>query len=593
MRVRSFGFLILVLAGVVPLVIFGYVAVDRSRDTAADEVRAGNARVAHAVAGRVGAFLESEDRILASLGASATHTREARRAGMVLEAHSLANAHVREPAIYVGGAVWAGAAVEGRDAMVAKAMAEGGARSPVTVDAQHGTGYAMTIAQRIELAGKHEGVIVADIDLVGLWPPINQVRVGDTGFVRLLSGGGELLAHGNPEERRHVFDPDREVDRKLVAAARAGRMGRNQSGEEVVASVADVPGTDWVVVVEQSASEAFAAARVLTRNLIIFAGAALIVLAVLGLYLGRKLVRPIERLRAHTALLGQGDLDARIDAGTRLVEIRALADGLNDMAASLDELQREAQARERLTTFARIAAGLAHDLRVPIESVRAACEAVLMAPGDDSSVRILETISKRDLPRLKEFVDDLRMLSRTGVSELVTEDFDAAELARDLAEELGTYAKWRGVSFVAEGERAPVAASQKLVRRAIFNLASNGADACLEKGRGGTVSIRVEAAGDRVRIEVADTGVGIPPDRVSHLLGGDFASTKRTSGIGLGLGVARHVARTHGGELGVESELGAGTRFVLTLPRDLLVEADPSELKGNDYGGERGASIAI
>lgn len=584
MRVRTYGLLVLAAAGIAPLATFGYLAVMRSERTAIEEVRTGNSRVALGIAARVGAYLESEEKLLATAAASAAQTRDAAAAARTLDAFSLGNPHFHAPVLVrPDGVMWGepGALEPGYREL----LASGRTRSAVGGAPAGGAGNAMTIAQPVLVAGKPEGTAVATIDIVGVWPPVNAVRVGKTGFVRLISGDGQLLAHGNPEERRHVFDPDPDKDRAMIAAARAERITTNQQGDEVVASVAEVPGTDWTVMVEQSTVEAFAPTRAMRRDLFIFGGLAVVLVVGLGLLLGRTIVNGLERLRAHTRVLARGRLDQRAGTRSSLVEVRALATSLDEMAASLDRLQVEARARERLTTFARIAAGLAHDLRQPIEAVRAACDAMLKTPDDHGARQALAGVHRLDLPRLREFVDDLRLLSQRGVVDLECDTVEPVDLVREVAVHLRSYAKWEGVDFQAGGGSPAVLANRKLLRRALFNLGANAADACLQKGPGGSVAFEVAPEAGSVRFEVTDSGVGIAPERFPELLTGDFASTKRTSGIGLGLGVARQVADAHGGKLAIESEVGVGTTFVLYVPIHVDAAAKaPSRVEGEAHG---------
>jgi signal transduction histidine kinase len=486
----------------------------------------------------------------------------------MLEAFSLGNPHFHSPVLVrPDGALWGEAG--SLEPTFRALLASGAARSGVGPPPDGGVGNSMTIAQPVLVAGSPHGTAVATLDLVGVWPPVNAVKIGNTGFVRLLSGDGQLLAHGNPEERRGVFDPDPATDQALIAAARARRLATNQQGQEVIASIAEVPGTEWVVIVEQSSAEAFAPARAMRRDLFIFAGIVVVLVIGLGFALGRTIVTGLERLRTHTKVLARGELDKRAGTQSRLVEVRALAEALDEMAASLDALQREARARERLTTFARIAAGLAHDLRLPIEAVRGACDAVLKHPDDEGARDLLAGVHRRDLPRLREFVDDLRLLSQRGSMDLELDSIETQVLLSDVAQHLGTFTKWEGVEFESDGESPALLANRKLLRRALFNLGANAADACLEKGPGGRVVFAVSAVGDSVRFDVTDSGVGISSERVPELLTGDFLSTKRSSGIGLGLGVARQVAEVHGGTLHIDSEVGVGTTFALHIPANV------------------------
>ncbi len=569
MRVRAYGLMVLGAAGVLPMVAFGYLAIGRSQETAIQEARQGNRRLATAIAGRIGAYLDNEKRLLDGAG-MASLLAQPREAQLFLDAFALTYPHVHDIVIYQGEQVHAGRAADAEsEALRRRAVGGSVAWSPVRRASTGQSGpfaHTIAVAEPIVVAGRTEGVLVAHLDLVGLWPPVNAVHVGKHGFARLVAADGQLLAHGDPEERRFVFRDDPEAELALVAAAREGRIARNQHGQSILATAANVPGTDWMVTIEQPVAEAYAAANAMRRDLWILVVVALVVVLLVGLLLGRRIVKPLERLRAHTRLLGRGELEVRIDPHTSIGELRELAEGMNEMAASLAQLEQDARARERLTTFARIAAGLAHDLRLPIEAVRTACDAMVANPGDAGAVELVRTVHRRDLPRLKEFVDDLRMLSQRGAGSLQAEQVDPAQLAGDVVQHLAGYAKWRGTQFAAEGTAPPIEVNRKLLRRALFNLAANGADACGVTGPGGKVTISVSERNDQVCFEVSDTGAGIDPERLPSLLAGDFASTKRSSGIGLGLGVVRHVAEVHNGHLSVESEVGVGTTFRLTLP---------------------------
>jgi signal transduction histidine kinase len=111
-----------------------------------------------------------------------------------------------------------------------------------------------------------------------------------------------------------------------------------------------------------------------------------------------------------------------------------------------------------------------------------------------------------------------------------------------------------------------------LAYRAVLNLAGNAADACLAKGPGNQVTLEVTDSDDKqwVEFRVMDTGIGISFEHLEVLEGGDFNSTKRSTGVGLGLGVVRQVATSHQGELIMESNVGLGSTFTLRLPRGLV-----------------------
>jgi len=574
-RARTYGLALLIAVGLVPLGVFGYLAVTRSERGSIRQVQNANRRLARLVAERVAAYVESERKVLTAIGAAALLAHDPSEAAATLQAYGLEHQYFHRLEVYrKAGVAWAAQEGPARDAqtaeLVARALAGQSARSGVSPARAHRAGafaHTMMLAEPVVIAGRREGAVVAELDMVGIWPPINSVRVGRTGFVRLLTVEGELLAHGDPEERRFVFSEDPDGGAALIVGALLEQVVANQQGDKVVASLAFVPGLDWVVVVEQAVDEAFEAPSVIRRTLIIFAAAALAAVLLLGLLLGRSVVRGLEELREHTRVLADGELDARVQPDSRLVEVRALARALNDMAASLSHLQEQARARDRMATFAQISAGLAHDLKAPIEAVRGAFEALQGDPTDESVQQLVHRVRDRDLPRLKDYMDDLHRLSARGDLGREIARVAPAGLVADLVEDLRAIPKWREVSFVGRGEAAEVSMDRKLVRRAVYNLAANGADACLEAADAGTVTIEVEGKNGEVAFRVIDTGIGISPDRVEKLATVDFSSTKRSTGVGLGLGVVRQIAQAHGGRLEIESEEGAGSTFSLVLSR--------------------------
>ena len=573
MRVRTYGLILLTLVGIAPLAIYGIIALARAQDTSAEQVQEGNRRAARAIAGRIGAYANSESALVAAVGAAVWHARGPHARQLVLDAYQLDYSHLYDLVVYDdAGQIIAGRVPEiSADlyrSFAARALAGERARSNIEAASASRELFAqtITIGEPIVIAGKREGAIVARYDLVGIWPAVDSVRVGKTGVVRLLAHDGSLLAHGDPEERRFVFEEDANRDRELVAGALLGKTVVNRQGEEILAALAFVPDFPAIVVVEQSVLEAFADIRSMQINLVLLAGGALAFAIALGLAFGRKLVQPLEALRAHTRELA-GDLQRKPTLRTNLVEIRALADALDDMARALFDEREQTRMRERLTTFARVAAGLAHDLRLPIEAVHSAMELISARPGDPAAQRLLGRIREREVPRLKRFIDDLHRLAHKGNLGLEYERVEPRALLDEICAELASAPKWYGVSFEIRGTAGPASLDRNLVRRAIVNLAGNAAEACLELAPGGKVTIELHEDGAMLEIRVADTGAGLTPERVAALSHSDFQSTKRTTGVGLGLGVVRQVLAAHDGNLTIASTVGEGSVFTMRLPR--------------------------
>jgi signal transduction histidine kinase len=572
-RVRTFALALLVVLGLVPLAGFSFLAIQRSEQTAIGEVRASNRRLARSVADRIGAYASAQGELLHVIGAAALKAGSTAEAQGLLEAFAIEFRYLHDLAVFRSdGSRVAGVAVPDRyGALLARALAEQAGEAPIEAAQEKDGRFAHTqfVAEPVFAAGKHLGAITATIDLVHTWQPINAVQVGQRGFARLISFEGTLLAHGDPEERRFVYADNHGRESRIVAGALLGNVVANHQGVQVVTAAALVPGRPWSVLIEQPVHEAFAAARAMKSDLAWLGSIVIVTVLVAGVVLGRRLVASLERLRAHTGILARGKLDARIDESGPVIEIQVLGQALNEMAGSLKQLHEEAQARERLSTFARVAAGLAHDLRQPIETVRAACAGMMADPTDPGARKLFEFMSDRELPRLKRYVDDLRRIANEGEVQLAPSELDPRALADDIVHDLVSSPKWSQVTFQADGMASAFIADKNLIRRAVYNLAANAADACVSKGPENRVTIEVSDTEDGLWVEfrVSDTGGGIAPPMLEALLKGDFRSTKRSSGIGLGFGVARHVAQAHGGQIVAHSSVGDGSRFSLQLPK--------------------------
>jgi signal transduction histidine kinase len=598
MRVRYFGILLLIGIGVLPIVSAGLWIVRRAEQTALEEVRNGNSGVAKEAAAHIGTFIENQYVLLRALGAPLSHSAGLGRHQLnrILKNYRILFPTLRSLDLVGLDAECtelATSRLEGEirkrcdDPAVTTAAKSGVYRGDIALTSDFAP--VMTIAIRVEVAGEPLGVAVADVDMVGIWQTVKLVRVGQTGYARLLTVDGTLIAHGDPEERRRVFLREKDPNAALIRAAPAmlGARYTDDQNRDVIALAADVAKVGWTVVVEQPIAEAFGGASLMRQDLWRAVVLAAIFAITLGFLVGRKPISSLEDMRRHALEVAKGNLEARIQNIHWLAELKQLAVAMNDMAAALHKLQEEMKSQERLNTFARVAAGLAHDLQTPIESIRGACDLVLARPQDEGAREMLQSAARSQLPRLHRYVRDLRRLAHDGKVPLELQSINPRALAERIARDAGASPKWLGVEFAADGQATNLWADESLIARAISNLVANAADACVQRRPPqGTVTVRVMDADDMdaLIIEVEDTGVGIPREKLADLMVNDFRSTKRNSGVGLGLGVARHVASSHGGSITAESEEGKGSTFRVRIPRQAVagVAADVALRKGGN-----------
>lgn len=275
---------------------------------------------------------------------------------------------------------------------------------------------------------------------------------------------------------------------------------------------------------------------------------------------GRAL-SPVERIRARVAgIADTADVSERVPVPDSTDEIARLATTMNHM---LDRIDAVLAAQRRFISDA------SHELRTPLATIRARHEVAAAHPTvSDWPTEQPEILA--DLDRLDRLVADLLLLARTDEAPL---KLRPAPLSLDdlIRAESGRIAHDGRLSVSVEAEPVTVVADAHHLDRAVRNLLDNA-----QRHARGSVSVSVHAVGSEAVVEVCDDGSGIPrPDReriFERFVRLDDSRARAAGGTGLGLPIARRIARAHGGWLRALEPVGEGARLVLTLP----LEAPPA-----------------
>jgi two-component system phosphate regulon sensor histidine kinase PhoR len=226
--------------------------------------------------------------------------------------------------------------------------------------------------------------------------------------------------------------------------------------------------------------------------------------------------------------------------------------------------------RRRLEVLRRdFVANASHELKTPVAAVRALAETLLTALPDDPEAgrRFAERIG-REAERLDLLARDLLDLSRVERGTLDVEPVDLVGLAKEVVGGYGELAEERRIKLQAELQpQVSIRGDRAQLGLLLSNLLDNALRYTPAKG---TVCVRLDATESRAVIQVSDTGQGIPAGELPRVFERfyrvDKARARRTGGTGLGLAIVRHVAEAHGGTVRVDSELGRGSSFTVTLP---------------------------
>ena len=415
------------------------------------------------------------------------------------------------------------------------------------------------------------------------WRRIATSRRGREQITQLL-GSNASVYFGSPGGRwtdleRVVSAPP--IDLKSTEPI---QRYRRDDGSMHLAAVSSVRDTPWMFAVDFPEEDVLAAAKRFQRNVDIIASLVLVLGVLIGWLVSRRITRPLRDLTAAADAITAGDYSRRVriarsDELGRLgfafavmsSEVRSLRENLErkvddrtrDLNATLEQL-RDAQdalvRKEKLAMLGQLSSGVGHELRNPLGVMT-------------NAVYYLKTVLATAPPNVHEYLDILQQqvtLSEKIVSDLL--DFarqkppqrTPTSLVEVTNEQIARLGLTNGVRIETGMPSAlpRVLADPVQVGQIVLNLLTNAVQAV---GKNGTVHVRADAVGDRVRLDVEDSGPGIAAENMERIFEPLF--TTKARGIGLGLAVSRTLARANAGDLTATNAgvPGRGARFRLTL----------------------------
>ena len=239
--------------------------------------------------------------------------------------------------------------------------------------------------------------------------------------------------------------------------------------------------------------------------------------------------------------------------------------------AGAKRLSARAKGRDHLVELGKLAGGLAHEIKNPLSTINVNLKLLsedLERRDDEDHRRWLRRLQavQAEAGRLRAILDDF--LRYAGKYEMSLSPRDLRELVGELADFFAPQAQANHVVLRTALSDSPVycMVDANLIKQALLNLMINATQAMARLGQtgGGELLIRVQTARGQAVIEVIDTGPGIPPDMLGRIWEVYFSTKK--GGSGLGLPTTHRIIREHEGAIQVDSEVGRGTRFVITLP---------------------------
>lgn len=377
-------------------------------------------------------------------------------------------------------------------------------------------------------------------------------------FIRLLDGSGKVLVSSDTTAwpLAHLSQLDLSNDSPQLSYL--ALPGARSKARILLARV----GRDAVLQIGVSLEENESFLRLFRRYALIIVISMLTLGSLIGWALARKAMGGVEAVTRTAAGIASGNFAHRVQAAGYGREIDELVSTFNLMAGRVQGLMEQMR---------QVNDNIAHDLRSPLTRIRGMAEGAVMhgklgAEGEELAGSIVE-----ECDRLIQMINTMLDISETevGMQGLRLELVEPASLAQDVLELFQDVAHDKGIALIANIPPVqPIQCDRRKLQRALANLLDNALK-YTPSGRAVTLSL-AENEG-YVSWAVQDTGHGIPAADLPHIFERFYRGdrSRHLAGSGLGLSLVRAIARAHGGELSVESQLGLGSTFVMTISKQV------------------------
>ncbi|MDZ7269675.1 MAG: ATP-binding protein [candidate division KSB1 bacterium] len=294
--------------------------------------------------------------------------------------------------------------------------------------------------------------------------------------------------------------------------------------------------------------------------------AAILLLALLSIasarLLSQRLSRPLEQLTQASLQVARGNLQVQAATSAK-DEIRQLVDSFNHMISELRASRERLVISERLAAWREVARQVAHEIKNPLTPIQLALYRVRQRLDESTAAQpaVQESFQSiaEELASLRHLAEEFSEFARLPKADLQPGNLnEVVQLTARLFQGAGGE---RQIKTELEPDIPPRPFDREQIKRLLNNLIKNALEAGFTPG--GTITLRTQRAGDKVRLIIADQGPGLPPDMLEKIFEPNF-STKR-GGSGLGLTMVKRIVEEHGGTITVESAAGKGTTFTIVL----------------------------
>jgi len=451
---------------------------------------------------------------------------------------------------------------------------------------------AITISFSIKDAkGRPIGVLKELVDLTYISELISESKLGKTGELFIVNPQGEFVLHNKliellkkeiskvPYFEKSQFEPTNTW------------VYKDYTGDEVLGSWKWIPSLQCYLIAEQDTREAFYQIDLLVKKaFIIFIIATLVILGISYWVIGRA-TGPIKRLSETVATFADGHFGKTFST-RRGDEIGKLITGFNVMAEKLMKAYTELEGRveasnkelesayqmlkqrqeqlirsEKMAALGQLSAGIAHEIRNPLTSIKIFIQSLEKEIDLDENQEEDFRIIMKEIDRINENIT--RFLNFARPEEPLFQAINTSALMKNTVNLLAAKLKNSGIrlDISLPDDHPPVEGDPKQLAQVFLNLLLNAVEAMPQGGMltiRSAVKVNPDSLQEFLQLIIKDTGHGIPEKDRPYLFDPFF--TTKAGGTGLGLSIVYSIIQKHNGRIEVESELGKGSSFILSLP---------------------------
>jgi len=403
-------------------------------------------------------------------------------------------------------------------------------------------------------------------------------------FVYVVSDNGRLFIGPDPKEAGKDL---KNLD--VVKNVITGKSGIDEYSSEFYEQAADkavigayspIKKYKLGIIVEEPKWDAYSEVRLVSTNTLIFVIIGIILTVAVGIFYAMSIEISIKEVITGTEAVRKGDLSYKIRIDS-IDEIGQLADAFNQMTKELKQSQENLINSEKLASLGTMAAGMAHEIKNPLVSLRTFTQLLPQRFDDEEFRKKFSTVVPQEIDKINKIAESLLRFGRPHKPELT--QLNINEILEEVLALFDNEARKNNVRITTKLAELPkITADAGQLSQAFVNIILNSIQAMssggeltvktdvgevIKLGPSGTETEEEEAKPVPVIfVEVSDTGVGISEDNLKKIFD-PFFTTKEVGGTGMGLPITLRIIEDHHGSIRVKTQIGKGTTFLVTLPQ--------------------------